>query len=430
VSGGGSPNARRRAPWLAAALAAGALGVFALACADRPPERIVLVVADTLRRDYVSPYGSQRETPQIAALAARGQVLPNVLAPFHQTSMSMGALFTGRTPSIESGEPGLLPRWNGSTWCGMSRFADPEEPRGVCLPRSLATLGERMREAGYWTIGIASNMFLFDPAGFSRGFDDWVEVGQPANGRVFGPDPQHAVLRSWKHVDAALGEALERRRSDRFFLYVHYMDAHDYGRSVDDYASGVAQVDHAVGLLLSRLERAGLLEGAVVVLSSDHGERLEERHALEGQEGHRGNPAFQEVLRVPLVIAPAVVDDPERLTRFHDLYYVLQEIAGAHPERPAELAPDELYLGERRYQTYLKGRWKSTRPRSGAHFHLFDLLEDPHERRNVAAAHPQVVEAHRRRMDELARSLTGGPVRERALSPSDEERLRALGYLE
>jgi hypothetical protein len=69
------------------------------------PEHVVLVVVDTLRRDHLSIYGAEIETPNIARLAARGAVVENALASFHQTTLSMGALFSGRTPSLESGDP-------------------------------------------------------------------------------------------------------------------------------------------------------------------------------------------------------------------------------------------------------------------------------------------------------------------------------------
>ena len=74
-----------------------------LACAPEPtpPQRIVLVVVDTLRRDALGCYGAPQPTPHIDALARRGQRFERALASYHQTSMSMAALFTGRTPSIE-----------------------------------------------------------------------------------------------------------------------------------------------------------------------------------------------------------------------------------------------------------------------------------------------------------------------------------------
>ena len=88
-----------------------------------PPERIILIVADTLRRDFLSPYGSPVATPHVARLAERGQVFTNAVASFNQTTMSMSAMFTGRTPSIEGdGRRRTLP-WTSQSWCGMARFA-------------------------------------------------------------------------------------------------------------------------------------------------------------------------------------------------------------------------------------------------------------------------------------------------------------------
>ena len=119
---------------------------------------------DTLRRDHLGVYGAPAPTPNIDALAKRGQFFTNVVASFHQTSMSMGSLFTGRTPSMEAGEGRTL-TWNGHTWCGLARLA---QTPGVdtCIPPSVPTLAEAFKAAGWWTIGVASNQFLYEPSGF------------------------------------------------------------------------------------------------------------------------------------------------------------------------------------------------------------------------------------------------------------------------
>jgi len=69
---------------------------------EGPPQRIILVLIDTLRRDHLSCYGSKVRTPHIDAVARRGQIFVNAYSSFHQTSMSMASLFTGRTPSLET----------------------------------------------------------------------------------------------------------------------------------------------------------------------------------------------------------------------------------------------------------------------------------------------------------------------------------------
>ena len=405
-----------------------------------PPERIVLVVIDTLRRDQLSCYGGDQPTPNLDALAARGQAIKTAIASFHQTSMSMGALFTGRTPSLESGSPKSPLPWQGATWCGMARFAEIEGP-DQCIPGSLTTLGERLQEAGYWTIGIASNQFLYEPSGFGQGFDDWVELGekQPEMGPLerlqmdSAPPPV-----PWTAVNEAAAAAIARRPRDRVFLYVHYMDVHDYGRQSGAglaerkraYWNRIATVDAAVGRLLRLLDDTGLLDRSVVVVTSDHGENLGELHPVRGAGGHLGNPSYQEMLEIPLIVAPAVLPGAPGMIRTQDLFHHLLRIAGLEPEAAGELVADELWIGETAFRTYVRDGWKSVVRRSNGASQLYDLRNDPRERRDVAQRHPEVVEAHMKRIDDLTRRLSAAAPARRELSDDERARLRALGYLD
>ena len=409
-----------------------------LACSPwgpKPPERLILIVIDTLRSDHLGVYGSPVPTPNIDASAARGQHFTNAVASFHQTTMSMGALFTGRTPSFEAGDARVL-AWNGDSWCGLTRLAltpgsDP------CIPPGLPTLAEALRNAGYWTIGVASNQFLYEPSGFSRGFDDWVQVddrppvaGRASQRRLANPHQS----RTWHSVNRASVAALNRRPRDRVFLYVHYVDVHDYFFQKISYAQAVQEMDQGVGRLLAQLESAKLLENAVVVLVSDHGEQLGEMHNFPGEHpksfGHYGNPSFQEQLRIPLIVSPARFDHPDRFLRSQDVFHLLLEIGGVKREPSRDTEPDELFVGEARYRTYRQGRWKSfLRRADGRHF-LYDLEADPLERSDVGAQFPEVTAAHAERIEQLTRSLAAKGVPQRELSESERERLRALGYLD
>ncbi|MDH3214128.1 MAG: sulfatase, partial [Myxococcales bacterium] len=427
------PRASRSPAWrlVLAAMVVGAFVASLVMLIDvaRPPARIVLIVVDTLRRDFVSVYGGAQATPNIDALAERGQVFTNAVASFHQTTMSMAALFTGRTPSIETADPSSTLSWNSDTWCGMARFAEAGSDI-ACIPEAVPTLAERLKEAGYWTIGVASNQFLFEPSGFGRGFDDWIEVGPRQEARP-RQRPELGALRAWAPVTKAAVAAVNRRPQGRFFLYVHYMDVHDYPFAQVDYPTSIGTVDRAVGVLLNTLEKAKLLEDATVIVTSDHGERFGERHPLRGRPGHYGNPAFQELLRVPLIVAPPVVDDPTAPLRTQDLHDLIQEIAGLRPDRDGELAPGELYVGERRFRTYLDGRWKSTLRRSDGRLFLFDLENDPEEKRNVAEVSPHIAAAHRQRIEEISGGLAiRGALPKRELSAHERETLKILGYVE
>ena len=235
-------------------------------------------------------------------------------------------------------------------------------------------------------------------------------------------------------MNRAAVTALNRRPRDQFFLYVHYVDVHDYLFQKISYAAAVQSMDEGVGRLLAQLESAKLLEDAVVVLVSDHGEQLGEMHNFPGEHpksfGHYGNPSFQEQLRIPLIVAPARFPDPDRFLRSQDLFQLLLEIAGVKREPSHDVEPDELYVGEANYRTYRRGRWKSfLRRADGRHF-LYDLEADPLERSDVGAKFPEVTAAHAERIDQLTRSLAAKAAPQRGLSDDERERLRALGYLD
>jgi hypothetical protein len=132
---------------------------------------------------------------------------------------------------------------------------------------------------------------------------------------------------------------------------------------------------------------------------------------------------------VPLVVWPAVDDDPARLMRSDDVERLIRRIAGAEDGSPPDLEPDELLLTEHRFRTYRRGQWKSLWPRGLDRAHLFDLVADPSERKDVARAHPDVVAAHRRRIEELAGRLTAPTAPTEKVSAADQARLRSLGYV-
>jgi arylsulfatase A-like enzyme len=394
----------------------------------RPPERIILIVVDTLRRDHVSAYGSPVATPNIDRLAREAQVFENAVSAFHSTTMSMAALFAGRTPSIESATPGRALEWNTFASCGMSRFA---EPGGVerCVPRTVDTIAEDLKGAGYYTIGVVSNKLLFRPYGYEQGFDDWVEVGRGRPGVPLDAG-QAARIRTAPHVNAAVVKALERRTSDRFFLYVHYIDVHDWILFGLSYEEGVRRFDVHLGQLLDYLESRGLLEGAAIVFTSDHGEMLVDHHLRFETTRHYGNPSFEPLLQVPLFVTPPTAIDSSTLVRTQDVRGIIRTIAGLEGGPTPDLEPDEHYVTEQFYQTYRRGRWKSMWDRKSDAVLLFDLESDPGELRDLSAERPDVLAEHRARIDVLSRSLATAGDAGQSLDEEDLERLRALGYVD
>jgi hypothetical protein len=395
---------------------------------EEPPERIILIVVDTLRRDHVSRYAPTVSTPNIDRLAEGGQIFSNATSAFHSTTMSMAALFTGRTPSIETGNRESALEWNTFASCGMSRFSDPKSIER-CVPLAVNTLAEDLREAGYYTMGVVSNRLLFKPYGYDQGFDDWIEVGRGRPGLTLKPD--HAARnRTARHVNAWAARALERRKSDRFFLYLHYIDVHDWILFGISYEESVRRLDVAIGQLIEHLEAQGLLEGASVVFTSDHGEFLIEEHLHFKTTRHFGNPSFEPLLRVPLFVNPPIDIESDQMVRSQDVRGLIRGIAGLEGKPTADLRAGELFVTEQFYQTYRMNNWKSMWERGRDNVLLFDLESDPDELHDLSESRPEILGAHRERIDELSLELATESATKQTLSPEDIERLRALGYLD
>jgi arylsulfatase A-like enzyme len=68
---------------------------------------------------------------------------------------------------------------------------------------------------------------------------------------------------------------------------------------VDGYDSSIAYLDDQIGRLFDELRRRGLLENTLVIVTSDHGEHLQER----GFTGH-GLSLYRRELHVPLLVFP------------------------------------------------------------------------------------------------------------------------------
>ncbi|USZ68046.1 sulfatase [Halorussus salilacus] len=92
------------------------------------------------------------------------------------------------------------------------------------------------------------------------------------------------------------------------------------------YGASLRYLDDRLGAFLDWLDRAGLADDTVVVLTSDHGEAFGEHDAL-----YHGNFLYDEITRVPLVVAGPGVPAGERRTDLAshvDLFATLCDICG------------------------------------------------------------------------------------------------------
>lgn len=403
--------------------------------AARGPINVVLIVVDTLRADWTTPYGADsRISPEWNRWAKRGVVFENVIAQSSWTKTSMASLMTSQWPQRH----------------GVRATRD-------ALASGALTVAEVFSKAGYQTYAVQSNGWLEQTFGFHQGFDHYLF---PRGGALAGMKPM-----IWPHADNVYLEAerlVEHRDPSRpFFLYLHFMDVHEYASPSDlegfgsghagAYRASIAWVDEVIERFRKKLNEWGLLEHTVLMLASDHGEAFGEN----GTDGH-ARDLHASVLRVPLVIRFPFALDPIRVTaqvRNLDIAPTLLDIAElaiprefqgesllstlvAGPEREdprpayASLAA-RLYTESKLQESVNDGQWKLIRSVDdvGGEF-LFDRDVDPGEHVNLIDLEPQAATRMRALLDTHIEQqpLTETVERGVRIHPALAEKLRALGY--
>ncbi len=163
---------------------------------------VALVVVDTQRADYLTPYGdSLQTTPFLAEMAAQGITFTKVFSPSSWTPPAMYSIHTG-----------LYPTEHGITSGGTAGHGDGRRVRGQpVLPEEAGTLAEELKKNGFNTFGINTNHHLAAKFGLAQGFDRFT-------GEQFSFLPFPNLM-----VDALAGEI---RGASKYFLWLHYFDPH------------------------------------------------------------------------------------------------------------------------------------------------------------------------------------------------------------
>ena len=178
------------------------------------PRGVILIQADTLRRDHLGVYGYDRETaPVLRQMAAAGALFrrPTVQATWTKVS----------TPSIMTS---LYPLSH-----GVRDFADR-------LPAVAETLAEQYRLAGYATVAYLSVLFTGKFTNLHQGFEELHESGSVDDG------PSSKTAREYVNRLVAW---LDRHRDVPFFAYLHVFDPHDPFEPRQPYAERWAILEEA-----------------------------------------------------------------------------------------------------------------------------------------------------------------------------------------
>lgn len=242
--------------------------------------RILLVLADALRRDH----GVPAVMPEVADYFRDGQFFERAYSPESWTLPVMASLFTGKRPSLLRSPDGGL----------------------ITLPEGETTLAEALAAEGYFPAAVCANYTVNRENGYAQGFRYF------AVPRVL----DHGAAPDAAWVNGHAGRILDAFSDLDLFLYLHYMDLHEPyrdhetgallnsfspedrpapGRVAEAAAAYASSARHLGRSLASILRQAG--PEATIVLLADHGEEFGEHGAFR-----HGPSLHNETIRVPLMI--------------------------------------------------------------------------------------------------------------------------------
>lgn len=418
----------RSALFVALVLSAPAAASFAAVLPSRP--NIIFIMADDLGYGDLGCYGGKViQTPRLDAMAAEGTRFTHVYAGTSVCAPTRCVLMTG----LHTGHAPIR----------ANRELQPEGQ--MPLPEDYVTVPQVLKDAGYATGCIGKwGLGMFGTSGdpMTRGFDHFFgyncqrhaheyytdylyDDGKriDLDGKTYSQDLLIADTLSW----------IRDKKSEPFFLYLPftiphgkyqipddsaYADATFEGRPLSEQqktaAAMVTRLDGDVGRILDLLKELEIDEKTIVFFTSDHGAAKDFFNSSGPLRGIKRS-MYEGGLRVPMIVRwPNVVPAgkvSDEVWTFWDVLPTLAELAEAKGPQDAQIdglsvvsallggpAPqhDSLYweLHEGRFsQAAIQGRWKAVRLGPGAALELYDLKTDPSESMDVAAKHPEVVQA-------------------------------------
>lgn len=437
-----------------------------IAQAATKPNMLFIIVDDLGRQDVGFHGSTYHLTPNIDRLAKEGMVFENAYCSHPRCVPSRYGMMSGRMPHRD----------------GVPGYEDRSSPH--TLPLARVTFAERLKEAGYST-GYIGKWHLGKEGGApdAQGFDDSRIAGEAgAPNSYFYPfhiskSGQHKENEVFPVVPGKAGEYLTDRLTDEavdflrknkekpFMLVLAHYAVHTPFQAPDDltaearkrlkdsgrpaggtqndpdfknsdqatdkteqnnpiYAAMVRSMDNSVGRVTAELEKLGLAENTLIVLTSDHGglstrgENSKRPLATTNLPYRHGKGwLYDGGLRVPMIVKWPGHTKPGTSTAVRtintDHYASFLDAAGlkADPKDaidsvsylPAlagkDLPPRPLFFhspesrpgqtGDRDASALIDGPWKIVKHYDPLKYELFNTAKDPGESRDLSSAEPE-----------------------------------------
>jgi arylsulfatase A-like enzyme len=427
----------------AAACAAGAGPAFA---AEQPPH-ILYIVADDLGWKDVGYHGSDIATPSLDRLAKDGVKLEQFYAQ-PMCTPTRAALLTGRYPFRYGLQTGVIP-------AGESYGLPTDE---YLLPQALADAGYQTAIVGKWHLGHGDQKFWPKQRGFAYQYGPLIgEIDyftHEAEGVVDWYRDNELVKEEGYSTELLGNDAVKQIEghdpAQPLFLYLAFNAPHtpyqapkkylDRYKKVADpsrraYAGSITAMDDQIARVLAALDKKKMRANTLIVFQSDNGGTRNPMFA--------GAIADMAKVKIPCDNGPyregkgSVYEGGTRVVAFAtwpghirsrtsndvlhtvDMYPTLAKLAGASTGKAkafdgmdvwptlAEGKPsprtEVVYNVEPMRAGVRQGDWKLVwRTMLPAKAELYNVREDPSEKNDVSAQHPEQVAALQKRANELA----------------------------
>ncbi len=410
---------------------------------QRRPPNVIVIVADDLGVQDISPYGhrSAVPTPNLERLARRGVTFQRGYATAPLCSPSRAALLSGQYQQRHGFEFLIPERHNeGGGALGLG-------PNQRLLPEALQRRGYVTAGIGKWHLGDTPDRLptargFRSFVGFLPGEIAYIDKGHPD--AITLPAPYVGERSTTRRLDytnvyrwsaGAAGqqrvdnadryltdelttEALQVIRGNRrrpYFLYLAHLAPHSPFQTTRQrlertpnqstplrrvYASMVTALDESVGQILDAVEASGQADNTIIVFTSDNGAATYMNvSACDGQLAGGKLSMFEGGVRVPLIISWPARWPQGKIERRNasllDIYPTVAAAAGVKEARPTDgvdLTPfvagaqssavmhENLFWRSGHEFAVLSGDNKLiSNSRPGAFPWLFDLAADPAE---------------------------------------------------
>jgi arylsulfatase A-like enzyme len=245
-----------------------------LARTDTPKPNIFVVVVDSLRRDYVSPYNSAVDfTPKIGEFASESIVMQNAFTHYGGTGLSEPSIWVG----------GMMIH---------KQYVTPFAPMN-----SLQKLLETDRYHSFVTrdtilttvVAPSPSLTELDESTANMNYDLCTSLDE-LEGKLQSQPAGHPPLFAYTQPQNVHISVINREGA-------RSIDNGNYRNFYAPYASRMRKIDGCFGNFVASLKKLGLYDNSIVILTADHGDSLGE----QGRWGH-AYTIYPEILRIPLII--------------------------------------------------------------------------------------------------------------------------------